>query len=187
MKIGKKLMVLIIGLNLAGAGILGGIILQISQKTIQGRNTKEIIRPEEKTAAETGRNTANPRLGMNVPQRINKTSTYRLLTMSATIGGLMIIFITSVVFITVRKDVKKEDPVISPNTADNKDSNSICTIKQIASNINDLNKELDRQAESILQSTLAIERMLANIQLVTKNLAHDNGTILLDGTQGKPP
>jgi hypothetical protein len=29
--------------------------------------------------------------------------------------------------------------------------------------------------------------MLANIQLVTKNLAHDNGTILLDGTQGKPP
>jgi hypothetical protein len=191
MKIGKKLMVMIIGLNLAGAGILGGIILQISQRKMQDRDPKEFILPEKIMASETGQNTAGPRMAANIPQRISKTPIYRLLTISATVGGFMIILITAIVFITARKDVGKEDPALPPETAGNTAADNVnkkdnaCTIKQITVSINDLNKELDRQAESIVQSTLAIERMLTNIRSVTKTLAHDKDEGL-NGTQGGP-
>jgi hypothetical protein len=180
MKTGKKLLVMIIAVTLAGAAVPGGIIFQNSQKTIEGPGAKELIQQAEKKAGSMGRRSAGLRPpARNIPRRISRAPAYRLLTAGAVTGGLMLAFATAAAFIMARREAGHEEP--EPDRPEN----AACDIKQITTDIGNINSEIERQLKSISQSALAIKQMLAGIQSIAKTLKRGGGGTLLNGTQGE--
>jgi predicted peroxiredoxin len=181
MDIGKKVMIMIIGLNLAGTGILGGLVLQISQWKARDQGIKEIVQADEKPG-KTRQDTAGLRPpAPDTSRRINKIPLYHMLTTAAAIGGLMIIFFTVLAVVTIHRENREKDPV--PDITDYKNKGD--SLKQLIEDINDLNKEIDLQTKSISQSTLAIKQMLSDIRLTAKTLPPNNDKTSLNGTQGE--
>jgi hypothetical protein len=178
-KICKKLMVMVIGLNLAGAGILGGVILQIYQRKTHDFVVKEIIHPGEEDGIIRQDASGPLPLATNISGGMSKAPIYHLLTISAAAGGFLIVFVTIITCLMSRREAGAEDPVPA------EEGDKIGSIKQITANINDLNKEIDHQTESITQSALVIEQMLSNLRSVAQTLNHAGAKVLFDRSQGE--
>lgn len=189
MKIEKKLMIMIIGLSLAGAGILGEIFLQISKGEVQEITAKDAARPVEENSGRVKQDADGPRsLMAGIPWWTAGGSAYGLLIISAAIGGLVVIFITAAAFVTTYGKAGNKEAgagtILPPDTTGNK--NEICSIKQAAINISNLNREIARQAESISQSTASIKQALVRIRAITQTPPHNSGgRILLNGPKGE--
>jgi methyl-accepting chemotaxis protein len=186
MKTGKKLMAMIIAVNLAGAAILGGIVFQMSQRETEGQGIRKIIQQAEEKADNIRRHSAGlwP-LMADIPRQTNRASVHHLLTAGAIIGGIMIVFVTAAAFIMSRRESGDRDPVQTPAPAPDKPEDKAGDIEQISMHINDLNREIEQRMKSILQSTAAIKQMLASMQTIIKIMNQVKDKTLLDGTQSE--
>jgi hypothetical protein len=168
MKTGKKLLAMIIAVNLAGAAILGGIVFQISQRETEGPGIKKIIQQAREKADNIRRHSAGlwP-LMADIPPQANKAPVHHLLTAGAIIGGIMIVFVTAAAFIMSRRESGDRDPIQTP--APDKPGDTTGDIEQTAMRINDLNREIEQRMKSILQSMAAIKQILTNMQNIIKD------------------
>jgi TolA-binding protein len=113
--------------------------------------------------------------------RTLSSSADNLLVISAITGGAVIVLITGMIFIMAR-DSGGENPV---RQEEETGINEINAIEQLIVNINDLSKEINRQAKSISQSMTTIRQDLENIQTVTRNTADSGDQALFDRSQGE--
>jgi hypothetical protein len=135
MKIGRKLAIIIAGLSLAAAGILGGIFFQNSRK--------------EAPAPATGRRIDSP--------------SGKLLVLAAVTGGAAIVLITAAVFVMAR-DSGREEPVRQAEGANEIGAieQLIVNIDSLSGEINRQAKSISRSMTAIRQALAGIQGAARN-------------------------
>jgi methyl-accepting chemotaxis protein len=137
MKNGKKVMIVIAGLGLAAASVLGGIFFKISRQE-----------------------TPDPDIG-----RILNSSADNLLAISAVAGGVVIVLITVAIFIMAR-DSGGEEPVRQEEKTGTNDIGAIeeliVNINDLTREINRQAKSISQSMTTIKQELTSIQTVTRN-------------------------